>query len=264
MSDPKAPKNLASKLWESVHTPIQLSWRQELIRVVSNRLFVVLAFFLLLMAFWSTVVFFKNSSFTGAALAPVIFMGVLGGLIGLQNRLKQLPAEDLMLLARSTSYLLLAPLVGGFLAVLLFILFISGLLEGGLFPKFVADADAADSRGIRRLMAVHGLTHHTYGKLMFWCFVAGFSERFVTNIIGKFESVSTEQMPVAPVHRQPAPPAGDWHAGVAPAQGSVPEFEGETETVAESAAEFASAEEQWQETDPGAVDTDTPQDPNQR
>ena len=73
-------------------------------------------------------------------------------------------------------------------------------------------------------------------------------------------------MPIAPVHRQPAPPAGDWPAGGVPEQGSDPGFEGETETAAETAAEaeFASADAQWQETDDGPVETETPPDPNQR
>lgn len=226
-----------------------LSNRQQLIRIVGNRLFLALTIALVLAIAWVIAVYGKPNV---GALPAVLFVGVVGGLIGLQNRLVTLTDADLLLLAKSTTYLLLAPLVGGFLAVLLFVLFISGLLQGDIFPKFspdavttevvkvdsnrstraagaetvetaiesgavlsaetdsvgadgpismnsngtVADKEAAESdqksHGIERIFKIHGDGPEDYAKLIFWCFLAGFSERFVTNIMSRFENTAAK------------------------------------------------------------------------
>ena len=42
------------------------------------------------------------------------------------------------------------------------------------------------------LFQVQGVGYKDYAKLIFWCFLAGYSESFVTNIISRFESTSTQ------------------------------------------------------------------------
>lgn len=117
-------------------------------------------------------------------------VGVVGGFVGLQRRLKQLSDDDLTLLANSWVYVCLAPLVGGILAVLTYILFISELLAGDLFPKFVPDVKGPKDEGLNAMFGIHGAATD-YAKLIFWAFLAGFSERFVTDIISRFESRTT-------------------------------------------------------------------------
>jgi hypothetical protein len=121
--------------------------------------------------------------------------------------------DDLTLLANSWVYVCLSPLVGGILAVVVYILFISELLAGDLFPHFVSDSslqtggvtDAANgltamttnstqtataanqTKGLSVIFEIHG-NAADYGKMMFWSFLAGFSERFATDIINRFES----------------------------------------------------------------------------
>ena len=159
----------------------QLNPRQELLRLTGNRLFVLLALSALLVTLWIATV---NLAFNGnhSALPAVFFTGVVGGIIGLQNRLKELADGDLLLLTKSLMYLLLAPLVGGFMAVLLYILFISELLSGDLFPAFTADSSSdvnkpsAVVKGIGAIFHIHATSFEEYGKLIFWSFVAGFSE----------------------------------------------------------------------------------------
>jgi hypothetical protein len=103
--------------------------------------------------------------------------------------------DDLTLLANSWVYICLAPLVGGILAVVTYVLFVSGLLAGDLFPHFepdvVSNASAAKNPGLEVIFAIHG-NASDYGKMIFWCFIAGFSERFVTDIISRFENQSSE------------------------------------------------------------------------
>src|SRR5665213_401328 len=144
------------------------------LRTVSNRLV------------WSLVVlvavgipgalfadFGGKSIFTPMA---VLFVGFVGGFIGLQRRLKTLPEEDLTLLAKSWVCLVLPPIAGAILAELVYLLFISGLLAGKMFPTFEPDAGTT-SPGIKALFEVHCPDAAEYAKVLFWSFVAGFSEK---------------------------------------------------------------------------------------
>lgn len=187
-----------------LNTRQKLSDRQEMIRIVSNRLFVALFILLSISMIGGYLTWSGHQLSTGATNWMVILCGAIGGFISLQRRLKTLQSEDLLLLARSWVYVLLSPLVGGILALLLYFLFISGLLEGDLFPDFstsqpidpetgLAIQSAADSTsrtGLTVLFEVQGVGYKDYAKLVFWCFLAGYSESFVTNIISNFESAA--------------------------------------------------------------------------
>ena len=118
----------------------------------------------------------------------VLFVGFVGGFVGLQRRLKTLPAEDLTLLANSWVSIALSPIAGAILAELVYLLFISGLLAGNMFPAFVPDNRSGIIQGLRAVFEVHCVAASDYAKVLFWSFVAGFSEKFVTNIISQFES----------------------------------------------------------------------------
>jgi hypothetical protein len=118
----------------------------------------------------------------------VLFVGFVGGFVGLQRRLKTLPAEDLTLLANSWVSIALSPIAGAILAELVYLLFISGLLAGNMFPTFVPDNQGGTSQGFKAILEVHCPAASDYAMVLFWSFVAGFSEKFVTNIISQFES----------------------------------------------------------------------------
>jgi hypothetical protein len=165
------------------------------IRKISNRLATALAVLTVLMIAGA----FYARSGTGGSLvtAPIAAFaaGVVGGFVGLQRRLKSTSEEDLALLANSWVYVCLSPLVGGILAVVLYVLFISQLVSGKLFPEFVLDTPAGSAdpgQGFAAIFAVHGGAVD-YAKMMFWSFVAGFSERFVTDIVSRFDSASTSR-----------------------------------------------------------------------
>ena len=118
----------------------------------------------------------------------VLFVGFVGGFVGLQRRLKTLPVEDLTLLANSWVSIALSPIAGAILAELVYVLFISGLLAGNMFPTFVPDDQSGKIQGLKEIFEVHCNAASDYAKVLFWSFVAGFSEKFVTNIISQFES----------------------------------------------------------------------------
>ena len=126
----------------------------------------------------------------------VLGLGALGAFVSLHRRLKSLGADDLQLLASSWFNAWLIPLIGGVLATVLYCLFLSGLLSGELFPSFCRGvvekykdpvAASAQPSAFWRLLECQGNEPRDYAKLFFWSFLAGFSEKFVVDIIGHFE-----------------------------------------------------------------------------
>ena len=71
-----------------------------------------------------------------------------------------------------------------------YVLFVSGLLTGDLFPKFIPDSNVVPD-GINVLFAIQGQAAD-YAKLIFWSFLAGYSERFATRILSQFDSRGSE------------------------------------------------------------------------
>lgn len=164
----------------------------QLLISVTRRLFVAL------------IILFGLSLTAVALLAESIYIvpllvfasGLIGGFVGLQRRLKDLTLSDLELIAESWVYTSLSPLVGGVLAFLLFILFLSGLLSGDLFPVFLPDSNSTPE-SFMSIFQQHGDGHKEYAKLIFWSFMAGFSEHFVTDVISRFEGAAVRSLPLA-------------------------------------------------------------------
>jgi hypothetical protein len=158
----------------------------EQVKKISIRLFIIILVLIILLIVMYTI--FKQFKIVGILPIAMAF-GALGSFVSLQRRIKILPDLDLRLLVESNYYLSLAPISGAILAGILYILFISGLLSGELFPKF--ESPAYDlSEGINRLFYVTSNNPSDFAKLLFWSFVAGFSEKFVTDIVGRFEAKS--------------------------------------------------------------------------
>lgn len=100
--------------------------------------------------------------------------------------------------------------IGG---VVTYVFFVSGLLQGDFFPKFVPDESPNKRNGLGVLFAVHGATAADYGKMLLWGFIAGFSERFATDIISRFEyeaaSGRNKSEPVATPEANPSEPEAE-------------------------------------------------------
>lgn len=127
-------------------------------------------------------------------LPVILLFGALGAFMSLQRRLKHLSEEDLMLFRESLSYTLLAPLAGAILAGVLYLMFIAQLLSGPLFPEIRTDTkDVEKVIGLAKLFFTEA-SPVDYAKILVWSFVAGFSERFVTDIIGRFSDRSAGEI----------------------------------------------------------------------
>lgn len=138
------------------------------------------------------IVYISWSGSSSTLTVPIIMLcGVLGGFVGIQRRLKDFTVEDLKILAASRVYLILAPMVGGVLAIVLYVIFLANLFQGDIFPRFgiapnINETDV-DFGLLSIFLYVFPESFADSAKLIFWSFVAGFSERFVIDVIGKFE-----------------------------------------------------------------------------
>ena len=117
--------------------------------------------------------------------------GLLGGFVSIQQRLRKIDNQELALLTESWFTILVIPVFGAIFAEVLYILFLSGLLQGHMFPSFyIPPFDEVPTVGnvIAFLRETCPKSGADLAKLMFWSFVAGFSERFVPQIVSKISS----------------------------------------------------------------------------
>lgn len=114
--------------------------------------------------------------------------GIIGGFVSIQQRLKNIESEELLLLSESWATILVIPIYGGIFSLVLYVLFLAGLVQGHLFPVFYIPEFASPPTS-ENIVAFLTQTYPAQGvdvaKLIFWSFVAGFSERFVPQIINK-------------------------------------------------------------------------------
>lgn len=144
-------------------------------------------------------------------LVSLVFIaGLVGGFVSLQQRLPSIETNELKSLSSSWLSILLVPINGGIFALVLMVMFLAGLIEGAMFPKFHHFDFNAENQDLMTKSVYLWFTT-TYpssgteiGKLLFWSFVAGFSERFVPQIIRKTTNSATEK--TGSSDKQPAKP----------------------------------------------------------
>lgn len=128
--------------------------------------------------------------------------GCLGSSVALLRR-GHADRSALCELGRSWVALLVPHLYGGLMAGLAYMLFVSGILTGtgedglltsNLFPDFGSD-DPTIKPSITAYLAMRPVTIADAGRLMVWCFIAGYSEKFVTGVLDQLELKQTPQAP---------------------------------------------------------------------
>ena len=125
------------------------------------------------------------TNFGGASRVPalVFLFGNLGAYVSAHRNLGELKDEEIVGLSDSWLGLVVPSFVGGILAFILYMLFLSKIVGGDLFPNFVPDTGVTPVQSLDMLAAVHLEKPAEYAKLFFWSFLAGFNQKYAVDII---------------------------------------------------------------------------------
>ena len=121
--------------------------------------------------------------------ALVFVAGTVGGAVNGFRRIQKLSAAEVHLSSAMTERLVtiqiyLSPFVGGVFAFVLYVIFMSGFVQGSLFPVFASGGEPFKS--FREFAALDmPATNADVAKSIVWAFIAGFSEGLVPNFISK-------------------------------------------------------------------------------
>lgn len=167
--------------------------KQEALNTVTKRLVILTLGILIPIAIF---MYTKDYEFEGNSyLVLLVFAsGVLGGFVSIQQRLPKISSEELRILSNSYFSITLIPVNGGIFALILMLMFAGNIIQGQLFPTYspieihnTGDYHTWLTQGYPKCGA-------DIAKLLFWSFVAGFSERLVPQIIRKTaEKIDTQE-----------------------------------------------------------------------
>lgn len=122
--------------------------------------------------------------------------GIIGGFVSIQQRIKSVSDEELALLTKSWFQVLLVPIFGGVFSLVLYCIFLAEIISGNMFPEFyipkATNAVPDTNFMIDIFTKTYPLTGQDFAKFLFWSFVAGFSERFVPQIVNNVANKSSE------------------------------------------------------------------------
>ena len=159
--------------------------RQEALRILWKRLLVLLI--LMLVASTGVMVGAALGDFGNTGML-VFMVGNIGGYVGMHRALGDMKDDEIVGLAASWWSIVAPSVVGGVLALVLYVLFMSGILGGDLFPEIKPDQDEP-VRSLQALARQHAEGVTEYAKLLFWSFVGGFNQKYVVDVI---DSVRTK------------------------------------------------------------------------
>lgn len=167
----------------------------ENIKLILKRLGIILVVLL----FLSSVAVLFHTIYTkqlGSMIFALLFGGIGAG-VSIVRRIPSLPEQKLISLSNSWWNLVTPILVGVVMGCVLYIVFFAGILTGdgggglftsNLFPNF--DNLAKGEEGVldmQKVLAIRPSSIQDLGKLVIWCFLSGYSERLVPNLLESLE-----------------------------------------------------------------------------
>jgi hypothetical protein len=125
-------------------------------------------------------------------LLLIILAGMLGALFSALMRLYQVDQASLALITPTVqelgggylvTYSFVPPLIGAIAAVVLYLIFVAGLMSGSLFPT-ISCVDGKTCTDVTELMRFYvPAGPQDVGKALVWAFIVGFSERLVPDLL---------------------------------------------------------------------------------
>jgi len=138
---------------------------------------------------WLLIAHFVGSEVP--VLVVVVLLGILGAFFSALTRLYKVDEAGAALISPTVEHLggryllmysFVPPVIGAIAAVVLYLIFLAKLVEGGLFPNISCVAGNCET--IQDMMHSYlPATPPDFGKVMVWSFVAGFSERLVPDLL---------------------------------------------------------------------------------
>ena len=135
---------------------------------------------------------FISDTLSPPLLLLVVLAGMLGAFFSALTRLYHVDDAGTALITPMVGelggkymfmYASVPSVIGAIAALVMYMLFVSGLVQGDLFPS-IACMDEKGCKSISGLMKHYWPEEPTdYGKALVWSFIAGFSERFVPDLL---------------------------------------------------------------------------------
>lgn len=170
--------------------------KQDLSKLIIRRVFIAQFVLILVTAIILIGLLFFSDQLGSFIFA--FFFGCFGGSLSLLRRMHKESVASLELVADSWISNLMPLMYGGLMAAVAYMLFVSGLLTGikgeglftsNLFPDFnTVSLSGTETLTLRHVLDIRPAQISDAGKLMVWCFIAGYSEKFVADILSTLES----------------------------------------------------------------------------
>jgi hypothetical protein len=128
----------------------------------------------------------------------VFGVGMLGGLFSTLIRIQKfrlggLYEANALTASGNQIAVILAPAIGGTGAVVLFVVLAAGFLKGTFFPELSVINFSPETDFLEELFNVHVASSPEAAKLYLLCFLAGFSERLVPDVLSRLSSMAEKQ-----------------------------------------------------------------------
>ena len=168
----------------------ELNRQQCLQKVTRTLVSLIIACLLLVLSFFYVKLWIDPEQTRTFLVIYVFVAGLIGGFVSIQQRLPAIGLSELRELSSSWISILLIPINGGIFAIVLMLMFLSKIIQGAMFPTFFpitieSDLDKVVESFWNWFTKSCPESGPDIAKLLFWSFVAGFSERFVPQIIRK-------------------------------------------------------------------------------
>ncbi len=142
------------------------------------------------------ILFYIASQQMGTMLFALLIGGI-GSCISFFLRFPKLSKIELEFMVTSWWSVIVPMLVGLVMGGFIYIVFFAGILTGdggnglftsNLFPLFSSpQLTEGESLDLKMALEIRPVSVQDFGKLLVWCFLAGYSERLVPNILQNLE-----------------------------------------------------------------------------